>query len=166
MGLSLPFHISIHIFFALLAGSIVWKLWKKPTISFTFALVSGVAVDFDHFIDYFLVFGWNFHLYYFIKGFQFLKSDKLYIIFHGWEYVFLFLALTFFFKSKTIKSVFLALSLGLFFHLCADVAIDMVPPKSYSVVYRAKNNFDLEKLSYPERWEKHLRYKEFFKIDK
>lgn len=158
-------HISIHVFLSLLAGLIAWKIWKNPIASFTAALISGVAVDFDHFIDYFLVFGWSFNLYYFTKGFEFLKSDKLYVFFHGWEYVLILLIFAFVFKNKIVKSAFLALSLALFFHLVADVIMDKVPPKSYFITVRAKNGFDLKKLSYPERWEKHLRHKEIFRIN-
>lgn len=165
MGIPLPIHISIHVILSLIAGTIVWRIWRKPLVSFIFALISGVAVDFDHFIDYFLAFGWNFNFYYFTKGFEFLKSDKMYVFFHGWEYALVFLIMVIILKSKAAKSIFLALFFGLFFHLTADVFMDKTPPKSYSIFFRAKNNFDLEKLSYPEHWEKHLRHKEIFKID-
>jgi hypothetical protein len=162
MGLPLSLHIFIHILFAFLAGIFVWRIWKKPFASFIFAFIGGVLIDLDHFIDYFLAYGVNFNLFYFIKGFEFLKTDKLYVLFHGWEYVLVSLAITLILKNKYAKSISLAFAVALFFHLSSDVILDKVPPKSYSVVFRAKNNFDLQKLSYPEHWEKHLKYKRIY----
>lgn len=162
MGIPLLLHLSIHVFLAVLSGFIVWLVWKKPIASFLSALISGAAVDFDHLIDYFIAFGWNFNLVYFIKGFEFLKTGKMYTLFHGWEYAIVFILAVFVFKNKTIKTIFFALSLGLFVHLCSDVVIDKVPIKSYFMVYKIKNNFDLEKLVTPEHWEKHIRLKKKF----
>lgn len=162
MNLPLSLHISIHIILSILAGFIVWKVWKKPAASFISALISGVAVDFDHFIDYYLAFGWNFNLYYFKQGFEFLRSDKMYTLFHGWEYVIMLLLAVLIFRAKAVKTVFLALALGLFFHLSADVIIDGMPAKSYLIIYKIKNNFDIEKLVTPELWEKHQRERETF----
>jgi hypothetical protein len=162
MGIPLPLHLSIHFLFSLLAGIIIWRVWRKPILAIFAAMLGGVLVDIDHFADYFLAYGWSFSWFYFIKGFEFLKSDKLYVLFHGWEYVLFLLLIAIILKNKASKSVFLALSLALFFHLGSDVFMDKVPPKTYFVIFRAKNNFDLEKLSYPEHWEKHLKYKKLY----
>jgi hypothetical protein len=155
------FHLSIHLFFSLVAGLVSWYIWKKKLVSFMSALLGGFFVDFDHFLDYFLAFGWHFRPDYFIKGYQFLRSDKLYIIFHGWEYVGILMVLVFLAKNKTVKTVFFGLALGLFFHLCVDVLVDRLPVASYLVTYRAKNNFDLQKLVYPEHWQEHLEQKKW-----
>jgi hypothetical protein len=154
MNLSLPIHLFIHFSLSLLAGIIVWRVWKKPFLVILAALCGGFLVDFDHFIDYFLAFGGNFNLYYFEKGFSFLKSGKMYTFFHGWEYVIILLLIAVFLNNKTAKIFFLALSLGLFFHLCADVIVDKMPIASYSIIHKAHNNFDIEKLVTPEHWEK------------
>lgn len=159
MPIGLSLHLFIHIFFSLLAGGVVFWFWKKPIASFAAAIAGGVLVDFDHFIDYFLAFGWHFRLDYFKQGYQFLKSDKIYIFFHSWEYVIILLIIVLIAKNKTARSIILGLAVGLFFHLCADVVIDVVPIKFYSIIYRAKNNFEIQKLAYPEHWEKHLQEK-------
>ena len=166
MGISLPLHLSIHVFFAILCGFVAWLAWKKTMAAFLSALISGVAVDFDHLFDYFMAFGWSFNLAYFIKGFEFLKTGKMYTLFHGWEYAIVFGLAVFIFKNKTVKTIFLALSLGLFVHLCSDVIIDKVPIKSYSIIYKIKNNFDLEKLVTPEHWQKHLKKKQQINLGK
>jgi hypothetical protein len=113
-------------------------------------------------VDYFLAFGWNFNADYFIHGFQFLKSGKIYILFHSWEYAIILLVIALFLKKNLkIKSFILAISIGLFFHLVTDIAINEgVTPRSYFIIDRAKNNFEIEKIVTPEHYEKHLIEKE------
>ncbi len=165
MILSLPTHLSIHIFFSLLAGGIVWRIWKKPFLAFTFGIIGGFLVDLDHFIDYYLAFGWNWNWEYFKNGYQFLKSGKIYVLFHGWEYVIILVLLTLLLRNKYAKTIFLSLALGLFFHLCADVVIDETPIKSYSIVYRIKHNFDIYYINSPQNYEKYLKKRVEVKFD-
>lgn len=165
MEIALPIHILIHVAASLLAGIIVWRIWKNPAAAFLSALISGVAVDFDHFIDYFLAFGWSFNFYYFTKGYEFLKSNKMYTLFHGWEYAVILLLAVFLLKNKTAKTICLALSLGLFFHLGTDVVIDKIPIKSYSIINKIRNNFEMQKLVTPEHWQKHEKKRERLKFE-
>jgi len=164
--MSLPLHLSIHVVLSLLAGLIVFKITKRPFISFFFALLSGVMVDADHFIDYFAAFGWNFNLNYFVNGYQFLKTDKIHILFHAWEYVIIAIVLAFFLKNKLVKATLISLALGLFFHLSTDCILNEgMKPQAYSIVYRIENNFDVEKLVTPEHYKKHLEQKESVKFE-
>jgi membrane-bound metal-dependent hydrolase YbcI (DUF457 family) len=162
----LPLHLSIHIFLSLLAGFLVWRIWRKPWASFISALIAGVAVDFDHFIDYFLAFGLNFKPHYFLNGYQFLKSDKIYIIFHAWEYVIIFIVLAIIFRNKLAKAILFSLALGLFFHLSADSILNEgMKPQAYFLVYRTENNFDTGKLVTADHWQKQKQQKEITKFD-
>lgn len=126
--------------------------------------MGGVLIDLDHFIDYFLAFGFTFNLNYFIHGYQFLKSDKIYILFHGWEYVILLLTVSWLIKSNIkIKAAVLALALGMFFHLGIDaVTNEGAQFRTYSIIYRAKNNFDLQPLVTPEHYQDHQIRKKIF----
>ena len=155
--MDLFFHLSLHILTSIMAGYIVWKIWKKPIAAFLTAFIGGVLIDLDHLIDYFLAFGLSFNLEYFAKGYQFLKSDKIYILFHGWEYVIILIVLAIWIiKNKTAKSVFLALARGLFFHLSVDcITNDGAKISTYSIIYRTKNNFDLNPLVTPEHYQEH-----------
>lgn len=155
--MNLYLHLSIHIFFSLVAGFIVWKLWKKPVASFIFGVVGGVLVDLDHVIDYFLAFGWNIRFEYFAKGYEFLKSDKIYILLHGWEYVIILAVLAIWiFKNRTAKSVILALALGLFFHLGFDAsANEGAKFSTYSIANRIHKNFELKDLVTSEHYQDH-----------
>lgn len=152
--MDLSLHLLIHLFFSLLAGYVVFRLWGKPLLSFVFAIIGGFLVDFDHLLDYYLAFGWNFNFYWFSKGYEFLKSDKIYLLFHGWEYVIILLSLGLFLKNIKIKTLILALAFGLFLHLSGDVIMNEgLTVKSYSVVYRIKNDFQIEKLVTPEHYQ-------------
>jgi len=155
--MNLKLHLALHVLSALLAGFIVWRIWKKPLTSFVAGILGGVLVDLDHFFDYFLTFGFHFNLAYFNRGDQFLKSDRILVLFHAWEYVFILLVLVFMIKNRVWKSFLLALAIGLFFHLCLDVKIDHMPVKSYSIAYRLEHNFKIEPLIYPEHYAEHVK---------
>jgi len=157
MHLSLPLHLSIHLSFSLLAGFIAWRIWKKPRPAFLAGIFGGFLIDFDHFIDYFIAFGWNWNWQYFKDGYEFLKNGKTYVFFHGWEYAIILMLLVFLFKNKFAKTILLGLALGIFFHLATDVVVDDMPIKSYSLNYRISNNFEIGKIVKPDNYEKHLK---------
>jgi hypothetical protein len=160
-------HLSIHLTLSLFASFLVWLFFEKHLSGIILgALLGGFLIDFDHFIDYFLAFGLNFKLSYFTRGYEFLKSDKIYILFHGWEYVILLVALALVLKNKTIRTIgatgafIFAIALGAFFHLGADIVLNEgMTVKSYSIIFRAKNNFQMEKIVTPEHWQNHIKKK-------
>lgn len=162
--MSLYLHLSIHFLSALIAGYIVWKIWQKPLVSFAAGIIGGFFIDLDHFIDYFLAFGWSFNFNYFINSHQYLKADKVYVLFHAWEYVILLIIAVMILNNKTLKSALLALALGILFHLSADVVINEGLVKSYSIIHRAKNNFETEKLVLPEQFRNHLMRKSLLNL--
>ncbi|HLN19079.1 MAG TPA: hypothetical protein VK255_02825 [Patescibacteria group bacterium] len=164
--MSLSVHLSIHVLLAFLAGFIVSNITQKYLISFIFALLSGVGIDLDHFIDYFFAFGWHFKLSEFLSGAQFLKSDKIYILLHGWEYVIILILAFLLLKNRTARPILLALTLGLVFHLGADSVLNEgMKPSSYSIIYRFKNNFDSRRLVTPDHWQKQLINKKNLKLN-
>lgn len=162
--MSLMAHLAIHFISGLIVGFIVWRIWKKPVLSYLFAILGSVFVDLDHLIDYFIAFGWNFKLEYFLKGYQFLENGKIYVLFHGWEYVVILAVLVVILKSKTAKSVVLALALGLFLHISVDVVLNDMPIKSYSIIYRVKNDFKIQELVDRDHYERYLGRKNTTKL--
>jgi hypothetical protein len=137
--MSLASHLLFHVFTALIAGYIVWRFWRHPLLSFGIAFVGAVLIDLDHLIDYYIAFGSHFDMLSFIHGEQFAKNDKIYVLFHGWEYVILLIAVSWLIKSNIkLKVAVLALALGAFFHLLIDVNVNHgMTVQGYSVVYRA-----------------------------
>ena len=140
--------ISFHAVFSLIAGFISWKIFgrnkKSLLLSLTFALIAGVGIDIDHLFDYFMAFGFHFNYQSFIDGENFLKTGKAYIFFHAFEYTLIFGLLSAFAKSKKMKMIFMALSLGILFHLLTDILLFSIPMKIYFLSYRIFNNFVIE----------------------
>jgi len=158
--MNLLFHELIHIVLSMLVGFLIWKYLFKNINVFLIAFLGGVLIDLDHLFDYFLAFGAKFNLTYFAKGYQFLKSDKIYIPLHSWEIVIIcFLLFLFFAKLKkliTLRILLLAFSLSLFSHLIFDTISNELPMSSYSFIKRANANFELKQLVFPDHYQKHL----------
>jgi hypothetical protein len=148
----------LHFGLSLLIGFFVYKKYKNFLV-ILLSLLGGFFIDFDHSIDYLIAFGWPIDFKNLISGASFQALDKAYLFFHGWEYVLLGLALFFIIKSSKIKLLILAFSLSLFGHLLIDWKTNNMYFKSYSVIVRFRNNFNLERLVTPEHWERHLREK-------
>ncbi|MFC1608862.1 hypothetical protein ACFL2R_00660 [Patescibacteria group bacterium] len=158
--MSLPVHLLVHFTLALLVGWVVWKVYGKPLHSFLGAVAGGFFIDLDHILDYFFAFGFNLYLSQFFKGMQFLKSDKMYLLFHGWEYVLILIVFVIIVKSRAVKAVLLGLAFGSFVHLCTDIVINEgMSMKGYSIMYRVSNDFEIEYIVTPEHYEKHMKVK-------
>jgi hypothetical protein len=143
----LSIHLSIHLAFALLAGYIAYTYYHNFYYSFIAGIIGGFFIDLDHLVEYLIVFGLNFDLQTFFSGIYFEQSGKLHIFFHGWEYVLIGLLIFYFLKNQKLKALFLALSLGMFFHLTADVFLNHLSVPTYSILYRYSMDFDLRELS-------------------
>lgn len=144
--------VGFHIFFSLAAGFIAWKIYglsnkKNLVIAVLLAILSGVLIDLDHFIDNFLTFGFHFNYDYFIRGEYFLRTGKTYVFFHGFEYVIILAILSFLFKSKKVKMILTALCLAMFFHLIVDILLFSIPIKNYFIPYRIFNGFKVYMIS-------------------
>lgn len=168
MNLPLPLHLLAHAATGVLCFLFVaYKYRQNRWIAFTGAMLGAFFVDLDHVIDYAMAFGSHFNLYYFFKGFQFLKSDKIYIFFHAWEWVILLFIIYLLLRSSEFKrgtkwsSLFkrinkkakeslaifiLALALGLTAHLLVDSTLNEMKLQSYTITYRMLQDFDLRKL--------------------
>ena len=156
--MSFPLHESIHIVASVIAGLIAWKLHKRFWGSMLAAFLGGVLIDLDHFIDYFMVFGPTFNLNYFIHGYQFLKSGKVHIFFHAWEYIVpLFLLFLVVKKNKFWATFIVAFTLAMFSHLLIDTLTNDMYFKAYFITKRVEVNFDTEKLVPPEHYQDDLK---------
>lgn len=165
--MSLFVHLFLHIFTALLAGFVTWFFFGNPLLSFVGGILGGVLIDLDHLIDYFLAFRYRWKLSYFLRGHQFLKSNKIYILFHGWEYVIL-LAVSIWFiigMDSRVGVFFISFCSGMFFHLVVDVCVNQgVSFKTYSFLYRLRYGFDVEKLVTAEHYKNHLDQKKLINL--
>lgn len=153
-------HLLTHFLSGVLAGFIIWQIFKShPFVSFFAGIIGGFFIDLDHWIDYFITFGFKINLDYFWRGYQFLRSGKIFIFFHGWEYVVVLCFLAWIFKNRKMRVFFLALALGMFFHLSFDTYINEMPVRGYSIIYRAASDFKIENIASSEKYQRHLKYR-------
>lgn len=150
-------HELVHLLISLAIGFLVWRKYKEPLPAFVAALLGGIYIDADHLFDYYLAFGFNFNLSYFLNSYQFSVSRKIYVPFHAWEWVILLLVLIVILerryyrhRAKVLKyllSFFLALTLGIYSHLIIDTVTNDTTLPGYSIIYRVINNFNTDKIS-------------------
>lgn len=158
--MSLPLHILMHFVLALTVGFFVGGFFQKRDWGVFVAFFGGFLIDLDHLLEYFLVFGWQFNLTYFLEGREFLLSDKIHLWFHAWEYVILFLGLGFIFKKrKILEATFIVLAFSIAVHLISDSLINRYQLKYYSLAYRAEARFAAEKLLSPDDYLQNLELK-------
>lgn len=128
----------------LVAGFWVWQAGNWWLV--LPAILFGVLVDIDHWIDYFGFFGFKLNLKKFFNPATYIKPAKrVYILFHAWEYL-----LPLFFISRFLETKLLVPGLtgiitsAYLTHLVFDTIIITQSPKSYSLIYRRLNQFKLE----------------------
>ena len=112
-------------------GGAVWAATGSPA-AVPAATVTGVLIDVDHVLDYYNCY-W--------------KRDKgrLYVLFHGWEYSAIALAIV---LAFWYPPVLLAAVLGHLGHLVGDqVGNRLAHPLAYSIVYRISAGFDRVRLA-------------------
>ena len=154
--MNLTFHLLLHVIISALIAAAIYTRYRKLIPIIAGVLLGGVFVDLDHLIDYFLAFGTSFNLNYFLKGYEFLKSDKIYVLFHAWEWVALLLIISMFFKKRVVwKILIIAVALGLAGHLYIDTFTNQVRPQGYFITYRTLNRFYIRPLVTPEHWIEH-----------
>lgn len=140
-----------HITLSIFAGCLAWRFYfpankSKLKISLLFAFISGVLIDLDHLIDYFLVFPY-FDFKLFMSAAVFSISGKNYVFFHAFEYVIILAVSTAFVKNRTVKMILSALLLGMLFHLGVDILFG-VPMQAYFITHRVFNHFDLDNTNF------------------
>ena len=79
---------SMHfILIALISGFFYWSYrdWRLIMA----AVFLGIVVDIDHLFDYLAYYGSNFSFSVFFYGTYMQANNKVYVLFHGWEYLIL-----------------------------------------------------------------------------
>jgi len=144
----LSLHLSIHLFFALLCGYLAGRYFKRLELCLIAGIMAGFFIDLDHVLEYFLVFGLDFNLQYFIEGRQFLTSGRNFLIFHAWEYAPLLLLVGFLLRQKkaALSAFLITFALAGSVHLLSDCFINGFSPRFYSLSYRASRGFWADKL--------------------
>ena len=102
------------------------------------AMGAGVLIDVDHLYDYYQRY---------IKR----RQNKVYVLFHAWEYSLIgLLILTIAFYHP----VLLGLLLGHLSHVATDHSVNRLSPFGYSIIYRLFKSFDRSYIA-PQNHERH-----------
>jgi hypothetical protein len=164
-NLPLPLHLFIHLSLAILAGGLIGRHWNKVELGVAAGLLGGFFIDLDHVLEYFLVFGPQFNLLYFLEGRQFLVSGQVHSWFHAWEYApILFLAAWLLRRRQEVMVFILALAVGGLVHLATDSVVNQYPLRNYSVLYRQSVDFAVEKLFSPQQYQDFLANKKYLDL--
>jgi len=119
---------------------IFFKSWQLAFLAF----FSGILIDLDHLVDYFLVYKTNLEAKKFLAGHQFLESKKAYVFLHGWEWIIIILLVGF---LTGFMRPAIAMALGILGHLIVDQTLGFKhEPLFYFLTYRFIKKFDFEDL--------------------
>lgn len=159
----LPLHLLIHLSVALLTGYAVGWLFKRIDIGLLGGLWGGFFIDLDHVLEYFLIFGPSFNIVKFLAGQQFLASEKIYILFHAWEYIPILLLIAWLIRKCRAWSILVVtVAVSALLHLASDCLINNYPPRNYSLLYRYQVNFQAREILSPTQYQEFIEYKRYF----
>lgn len=136
----------IHFTVSLILGLIFGLIFQSYLIGILTWLV-GWLIDCDHLLDYFIYlrkFKTKFSFREFFSVNFFKKLGKIYVLAHAWEYLFIFLIGSFFYKLSFPFIVAIGSSYGL--HLLMDQFTNNIHPLMYFLLYRIKVGFNVNKL--------------------
>jgi hypothetical protein len=127
-----------HVAVSALISGILYMVYKSWALTIA-SLLSGIFIDLDHAIDYFIKFGPKLDMKKFSDSFYGEKYKKLTLIFHGWEWlILLFLASWFTDWNHWIMGILI----GFGQHMIIDKLYNISTLGSYSLIWRWINRFD------------------------
>ena len=130
-------HITTSIFFSAFLFAI-----SKSWIIFGSSLISGVLIDIDHVLDYFLVYGINIRIKQFFDVCHTQKILRVWLIFHSWELLFLMGISAFIVRWNPWL---VGTIVGFTQHIILDQLFNKTNKWTYSFFWRLKNDFSMKK---------------------
>ena len=124
--------------------TLVFSFWVKSTGALAACFLSGILIDLDHHLDYYLArkeLPLNFK-----KLFDFCHDDqqaKLHLFFHSYELLFLLWFSIYYFS---LGAVWLGVAVGFTTHIICDEIANPLRPLSYFLTFRIKHNFSRKML--------------------
>jgi hypothetical protein len=128
---------SVHLAASAVVSASLFAVTKSPTIAGV-SFLCGFLIDIDHFIDYFREYGFRINRKDFFRVFNETRFEKLWLVFHAWEWVFALFLLAI---MSGWNEVVLGLLIGVVHHMVLDQIGNGVTAGGYFIVYRAINRF-------------------------
>jgi len=127
-----------------LGVSLVFWFWTRHFQATVACFLSGIFIDLDHHLDYWLVkkeIPWNYKkLVEFCTG---LTQKPIYLFFHAYEWLTVLWLTIWWLKLDVI---WIGLAVGLTSHLVCDQFANPLKPFTYFLTYRIINKFERRKL--------------------
>ena len=122
----------------------VFSIWVKSTWALAACFLSGIFIDLDHHLDYYLArkeVPLNYRK--FVDFFKHERRAKLYLFLHAYELLFILWVSIFAFS---LGNVWLGVALGFTTHIICDEIFNPFKPLAYFMTYRIKHKFSREAL--------------------
>ncbi len=134
--MKLPYHIAAS---TAVSGILylIFKSWGLTAASF----IVGIFIDLDHIFDVIREHGKAVTVKDFFHICHNAKFDRIYLIFHGWEWMLLGLLAAWY---TNWNHWMVGALIGYTHHIILDTLHNTLNPRSYSLLYRWKNNFDFD----------------------
>ena len=141
-------HELTHLLITVLISFFIWRRFRDFRLILVVFLF-GIFIDIDHWFDYFVWFGSKINLSNFFHVASYVhQSGKVYIPFHGWEFIIIFwLVGRWLGKIFKIKGMEWAITISYLAHLLWDNFSFTHHPLAYSFLFRLINNFSLKSFS-------------------
>ena len=122
----------------------IFYLYSNSFFSSSICFLSGVLIDLDHFIDFYLNYKrWPLNLQEFCSNCLEFKFGRLYVFLHSLELIAFVWLLIIILKMNLI---WVAVATGITLHIILDIAGNKVEPFSYFLIYRFKKRFEAKLL--------------------
>ena len=129
---------TVHIAVSAVVSASLFVVTKSATIAGA-SFLGGFLLDIDHFLDYYREYGFRINRRAFFYVFRETRFEKLWLIFHAWEWVFVLLL---FAVVSGWNHVVLGVLIGVFHHMALDQIGNGATAGGYSIIYRAAKRFD------------------------
>ena len=129
--------------------SAVFWWWFKSVPATAVCFLSGIFIDIDHHLDYWLIkgkFPWRYrdlHKF-FIE--QENRGGPMYLVLHAWEWL---IALWLAIFILRLDVVWVGFAIGLTAHMMADLICNPLKPFGYFITYRWRRAFDSTRILKP-----------------
>lgn len=143
-----------HIVISLVVSGFFY-LFLRSAIGALACFLSGIFIDLDHFVDYFLNCKHPMRLSHFFRVFRYEAFENVVVFLHSWEWILVFLVFLWLIDWKPVA---MGLFVGFFTHLLLDNLVNDHSPLAYFITYRILRRFS-GKHFYGER-EYHKRIKQ------
>jgi hypothetical protein len=136
-----------HVITSGVVSSVIYAVTKSPAAAIG-SFLAGALLDADHFIDYYLNYGFSINLKAMHDAMNEYRLPKIYILLHSFELLSVFWALVFLIP---LSMFYFAVALGLTQHIILDQIANPVMPRAYFLTYRIAHGFKRESILNPSK---------------